>query len=117
MKMKKQLKKLVALILVFSMLLFNVSTTLIQSKGKVALSKKSITLTLNQTTILKLKNNSKKVSWKVIKGKKNVKLSKKTKKSVKIQAIKVGSSTIQAKIGKKKTKHQLLPHRSLLQQR
>ena len=95
-------KRILAAGLIFAMLISsgtNVSYT--EAKGKTALAKKAITLRKGKTFILKLKNNTKKVKWSVNK-KKIIKLSKKTKKSVTLKALKPGKAKVTAKVGKKK---------------
>lgn len=69
---------------------------------KAELSKKTITVSVGKTVTLKLKNNKKKVTWKVVSGKETVTLSKKKKTSVCITGRKEGKAKIQAKAGKKK---------------
>ena len=95
-------KRILAAGLIFAMLISsgtNVSYT--KAKGKTALAKKAITLRKGKTFLLKLKNNTKKVKWSVNK-KKIIKLSKKTKKSVTLKALKPGKAKVTAKVGKKK---------------
>ena len=95
-------KRILAAGLIFAMLISsgtNVSYT--EAKGKTALAKKAITLKKGKTFLLKLKNNTKKVKWSVNK-KKIIKLSKKTKKSVTLKALKPGKAKVTAKVGKKK---------------
>ena len=69
---------------------------------KTELSKKTITVTVGKKVTLKLKNNKKKVTWKVVSGKETVTLSKKKKTGVCITGRKKGKAKIQAKAGKKK---------------
>lgn len=64
------------------------------------LSKTSITFEKGQTYTLKMKGTKKKVTWKT-KNKKIAGLSNKKKSSVRIKAVKVGKTTITAKVGKK----------------
>ncbi len=95
-------KRVIAIGLTLAMLISsgtNVSYT--EAKGKTALAKKAITLRKGKTFLLKLKNNTKKVKWSVNK-KKIIKLSKKTKKSVTLKALKPGKAKVTAKVGKKK---------------
>lgn len=95
-------KRILATGLILAMLV-SASTDVkdIDAKGKTALAKKTITLKKGKTFLLKLKNNKKKVKWSVDK-KKIVKLSKKTRKSVMLKALKTGKAKVIAKIGKKK---------------
>ena len=95
-------KRVIAIGLTLAMLISsgtNVSYT--EAKGKTAMAKKTITLKKGKTFLLKLKNNTKKVKWSVNK-KKIIKLSKKTKKSVTLKALKPGKAKVTAKVGKKK---------------
>lgn len=71
-----------------------------------AFKKVSITrnakVTVGKTVKIKLKNNRKKVTWKVTKGKKLIKITKKSKSYAKIRGIKTGTAKIQAVTGRKK---------------
>lgn len=67
---------------------------------KTSISKKA-TVVYGAKKTIKLKNNKKKVQWKV-KNKKIIKIVKKSKKSVTLKGIKSGKTVIYAKIGKKK---------------
>ncbi len=96
-----RLKKSLALVLTFTMAAAMVPQS-VQAAKKVKLEKKTVTVTVEKTVKLKLKNNKKKVKWTVISGKKNVTLSKKGKASVTIKGKKAGKAKVQAKIGKKK---------------
>lgn len=69
---------------------------------KTSLSSTKLSMTVGDCKTLKINNNSKKLSWSIKSGKKNIALSKKTKKSVCVKAKKKGTAKIQAKIGKKK---------------
>lgn len=64
------------------------------------LNKTSLTLVKGKIYTLKLKGTKKKATWKT-KNKKIAKLSNKKKSSVKIKAVKVGKTTVTAKVGKK----------------
>lgn len=68
---------------------------------KVSLSKK-LTVRVGQSKKLNLKNNKKKVTWKVVSGKKNITLKSKKKTEVTVAGRKKGTAKVQAKIGKKK---------------
>lgn len=69
---------------------------------KVSLDKKKLTITVGKSKKLKLKNNKKKVTWKITSGKKCIKLKAKKKTGVTIVAKKKGTAKVQAKIGTKK---------------
>ena len=66
------------------------------------LSKKKVTITVGKSKKITLKNSKKKAKWSIKKGKKFIKLTKKKKKSVTIKAVKKGTATVVAKVGKKK---------------
>lgn len=99
---RKQRGKIVACF-VFAFMLVIGNSCICEAKSS---KRVSITKTLNvfvgKKTTVKLKNNKKKVKWKVVKGKKIVKVIKTTKTSCKIKALKKGTATVQAKIANKK---------------
>lgn len=66
---------------------------------KVKLSSTKKTIEVGKTVKISLKNNKKKVEWSVSNGK--IKIVKKTNKYAKIKAIKKGTATLKAKVGKK----------------
>lgn len=66
------------------------------------LAYKTIKIKKGKETRLALLNNSKKVTWKIISGKKCISLKNKSKTGVTIKGIKKGSAKVQAEIGKKK---------------
>ena len=66
-----------------------------------SLSKK-LMVKVGQSKKLKLKNNKKKVTWKVVSGKKNITLKSRKKTGVTVKGRKKGTAKVQAKIGKKK---------------
>lgn len=70
--------------------------------GKTSLNYKNITIQAGKSKTLRLKNNKAAVKWSITSGKKYIKLGNKTKKSVKITAIKKGTAKVQAKAGGKK---------------
>ena len=96
-------KQILALGLTFAICITSgCNAELLEAKGKkVELNKKKDTLVNGKSFKLNLKNNKKKVKWSVDK-KKIVKLSKKTKKSVLLTAIKIGKAKVTAKVGRKK---------------
>ncbi len=98
MKGKKQLGVLLILTMVLS--LFPQGT--FAAKKKVKLNKKSVTVNVGKAVTIKLQNNTKKVKWTIISGKKNVMLSNKAKTSVTIKGKKAGKAKVQAKAGRKK---------------
>ena len=72
------------------------------------------TKTLNVGQTFKIKSN-KSVKWSVVKGKKTIKLYSKTKKTVKVKAVKSGNALVRVKIGKKykNVKIKILPKLSV----
>lgn len=97
-------KKLVMMMLAMSMVVtsFGVTSTPAEAKSKVRLSCSKITIKMEKSKTLKLKGTKKKVKWKVVSGKKNIKLTKKKKNSVKVVGLLSGKAKVQAKVGKKK---------------
>lgn len=81
---------------------FGVTSTPAEAKSKVRLSCSKITIKMEKSKTLKLKGTKKKVKWKVVSGKKNIKLTKKKKNSVKVVGLLSGKAKVQAKVGKKK---------------
>ena len=98
----KKIKKGFALLLVFVMAVSVIPQSAFAAKKMVKLSKKTVTVAVGEAVKIQLKNNKKKVKWRITSGKKNVTLSKKKKTSVIIKGKKVGKAKVQAKIGKKK---------------
>lgn len=98
----KKIKKGFALLLVFVMAVSVIPQSAFAAKKKVKLSKKTVTVAVGEAVKIQLKNNKKKVKWRITSGKKNVTLSKKKKTSVIIKGKKAGKAKVQAKIGKKK---------------
>ena len=83
-----------------SVLLFGI--TAFAGSGTAKLSARKKTIEMGSSFTLKMKNNKTRVKWAVIKGKNCVKLSQKSKNSVKVIGIKNGSAKVQAKVGKKR---------------
>lgn len=98
----KKIKKGFALLLVFVMAVSVIPQSAFAAKKMVKLSKKTVTVAVGEAVKIQLKNNKKKVKWRITSGKKNVTLSKKKKTSVIIKGKKAGKAKVQAKIGKKK---------------
>lgn len=71
----------------------------VNAAPKVKLSSTKKTIEVGKTVKISLKNNKKKVKWSVSNGK--IKIVKKTNKYAKIKAIKKGTATLKAKVGKK----------------
>lgn len=98
----KKIKKGFALLLVFVMAVSVIPQSAFAAKKMVKLSKKTVTVAVGEAVKIQLKNNKKKVKWRITSGKKNVTLSKKKKTGVIIKGKKAGKAKVQAKIGKKK---------------
>lgn len=79
--------------------------------SKVKLSATKKTMYVGKTTKITLKNNKKKVKWSVSNGK--VKIVKSTKQYVKIKAVKKGTVTLKAKVGKKTYKCKITVKKNL----
>ena len=101
-------KKLFASILIFVLILNGIlitSSFSVHAKTKkVTLNKKNVVLSVGGIKTVKLKNTSKKVRWKILKGKKNIRIIKKSgkcKNNIKLKGKKPGKAVIQAKHGKK----------------
>ena len=100
-------KKIISVILTLAVVFTSIPTVsyTIQAKRKViSLTKKTITVTKGKTKTAKLKNATKKVRWKVVSGRKNVKIVKKYGKNqnkIKIKAKGKGDAVIVAVHGKK----------------
>ncbi len=103
--MNKILKKAAAAVMIFSLTLGGVVLNPIpdvQAKAKKVSIAKSADVTVGKTVKVKLKNNKKKVKWKVIKGNKIIKITKKSKTYASVKGLKKGKAKVQAVIGKKK---------------
>lgn len=75
--------------------IYKYNITIINKMPK--LSKGKLNITVGKTATLKVKNTSKKVSWKVLSGKNNISLKKKGKTGAVIKGKKKGSAKVQAK--------------------
>ena len=103
MKWSIKAKRLVAFVLSISLVLGNPFAFHAQAKKKVALSKKTLTMTVGSRATLKVKNNKKKVKW-ATSNKKVVAIKTKSNNTASLSAKKRGSATITAIIAKKKDK-------------
>ncbi|MCR5586807.1 MAG: L,D-transpeptidase family protein [Lachnospiraceae bacterium] len=103
--MKKTIKRCMASILSATLALsLAASTPATTEAASVKLSKKKMTISVGESKTLKVKNTSKKVTWKIKSGSGKIKLKNKKKNSVKIVAKKAGKAVVIAKVGKKKLK-------------
>ncbi len=78
------------------------SSSVTSAKKTVKLSAKTINVNVGKTKTLKIKNTKKTVKWSVVSGMTNIVMVKKGKYTVSVTGRIVGSSIIQAKVGKKK---------------
>lgn len=85
----------------FALLLGMIPTAEISAAKKISLSTKKLTITKGKSKTLKVKNTKKKVTWKVVSGKKYISLKKKGKTAVTVKGVKKGTAKIQAKADKK----------------
>lgn len=101
--MKTNAKKYVSLVMTVALLLGGAGNVRTHAKaaGKVSLTK-TAKVEVGKSSVLKLKNSTGKVVWKVTKGKDIVKIAKKKKDSCTIKGIKKGNAVVQAVVGKKK---------------
>lgn len=99
--MKHMHNKVLAISLAVLMAVFLFAGTSVQAAAKTSLSQSKITLETGESTTIKVKNTGKKVSWKILSGKKNISI-KGGKKSVKITGKNAGKAKLQAKVGNKK---------------
>lgn len=103
--MNKLLKKAAASVTAFALVLGGITLKPapdVQAKAKKVSIAKSAKVTVGKTVKVKLKYNKKKVKWKILKGKKNIKITKKSRTYAWVKGLKKGKSKIQAVIGKKK---------------
>lgn len=101
MKLTKKFLVLLLLALAINGMVF-INPRSASAAKKVSLNTKKLTVMVGQSKRLKLKNNKKKVKWKVVSGKKNISLRKKKKTGLTIVGRKKGTAKVQAVIGKKK---------------
>ncbi len=98
------MRKQLVVLLVMLQAVLSVTDISADAKSKtLKLSRKSVRLQTGEKTKISIKNGvPKKVRWSVNKGKKQISLSAKTKKSVRITAKKAGTATVTAKVTYKK---------------
>ena len=98
--MMKTKKKLMVYFLSSALLLGMIPSNKIAAAKKVSLSSTKITVTKGKSKTLKVKNAKKKVTWKILSGKKFISLKKKEKAAT-IKVKQTGKAKVQAAIGKK----------------
>lgn len=102
--MKKNVKRYVSLAMAASLIFGSMnSSEFVKSAEKISLTK-SVKVTVGKSSVLILKNNKKKVTWKVVKGTKIVKITKKSKTGCTVIGLKKGTATVQADVEKKSYK-------------
>lgn len=99
---KKEIRRCLTGIVTASLIISNVHIGTFALAAKKTSIAKSAKVTVGKTVRVKLKNNKKSVKWKVSKGTKYVKITKKSKTGCTVKGLKKGSATVQAVIGKKK---------------
>lgn len=100
--MKSQMKKYIAVVLIF-VLLFSQGFTVPVTAAKITkLSSKKLKLMVGDKKKVVLKNNKKKTIWTVAAGKKVICLKNKKRNSVNIVALKAGTARVQVRAGKNK---------------
>ena len=99
--MKKRTKQYFTAGTIAAMMVSSYGTSVPVMAAKVTLPK-TAKVVVGAKKVLKLKNNKRAAKWKVSKGKKYVKIVKKSKKRCTVKGIKRGNATVQAVIGAKK---------------
>ena len=99
--MKKRTKQYFTAGTIAAMMVSSYGTGVPTMAAKVTLPR-TAKVVVGAKKVLKLKNNKRAAKWKVSKGKKYVKIVKKSKKSCTVKGIKKGNATVQAVIGAKK---------------
>ena len=99
--MKKRTKQYFTAVTIAAMMVSSYGTGVPTMAAKVTLPR-TAKVVVGAKKVLKLKNNKRAVKWKVSKGKKYVKIVKKSKKSCTVKGIKKGNATVRAVIGAKK---------------
>ena len=99
--MKKRTKQCFTAVTIAAMVGGSIGAGVPAMAAKVTLPK-TAKVAVGAKKVLKLKNNKRAAKWKVSKGKKYVKIVKKSKKSCTVKGIKKGNATVQAVIGAKK---------------
>ena len=99
--MKKRTKQYFTAGTIAAMMVSSYGTGVPTMAAKVTLPR-TAKVVVGAKKVLKLKNNKRAVKWKVSKGKKYVKIVKKSEKSCTVKGIKKGNATVRAVIGAKK---------------
>lgn len=102
MERKRITQKRIFFFVIAFLVLGMVSALKADAAGKTTLSSKKLNMYAGSSKTLKVKNNRKKVSWKIIAGKQFISLKNQKNTSVRVVAKEVGTAKVQAEIGKKK---------------
>lgn len=93
--------RMVAAGLAFLMVVSLLAGTSVLAAAKVGLSQSKVTVRIGKSTTVKVKNAEKRISCKMLSGKKNISIKQK-KKSVKITGKRTGKAKLQVRVGNKK---------------
>ena len=102
--MNKNVKRYVLLAMIVSLIIGSMDFSGFVSAAKKVSLTKSAKVTVGKSSVITLKNNQKKVTWKVVKGKNIVKITKKSKTGCTVKGLKKGTAIVQADVAKKSYK-------------
>ena len=94
----KARNKLVVWLTIFALLLGITPSAEVSAAKKISLSSKKLTITKGNSKTLKVKNTKKKVTWKILSGKKYITLKRKSKVAVTIKGKKKGTAKVRATV-------------------
>ena len=94
--------KLIVCFLCFALVLGMIPTASISAAKKVSLNCKKMTIAKGMSKTIRVKNTTKKVTWKVLSGKKYITLKKKGKTAASIKGKKKGKARVEARAEKKR---------------
>lgn len=95
-------KQWMAFMLSFALLCSMMPASEVAAAKKISLNIKKLTILTGKSKTLRVKNTTKKVTWKILSGKKYITLKKKGKMTATVKGRKKGTAKVQAKVGKKK---------------
>ena len=98
---KKNIRGILAAGLAVFMVISLLAGTSVLAAAKVSLSRSEVTVGIGKSTMIKVKNAGKRISCKILSGKKNISIQQE-KKRVKITGKKVGKAKLQVRAGNKK---------------
>lgn len=102
--MKKNVKRYVLLAMIVSLIIEGMNFSGFVSAAKKVSLTKFVKVTVGKSSAITLKNNQKKVTWKVVKGKNIVKITKNSKTGCTVKGLKKGTAIVQAYVAKKSYK-------------